>query len=283
MNNGEDKKNAHKTFMSIHAKDIWTHQYKNETPIVRVKDMTLQQRIELSISRFESEGDDYKTAYFSKHMTEDEFSALRPSIISIGNDKITSSYLSTLTYFPTFSINNQTKYTPILYDPITQQIVNIQYITYKCDNCDCHFTNRDLHIQKGNTRHYCRECTLTNKTFKIRYMKLSNGTKIRYQSVPEKRFITWCDENSIDVRNGPSIAYTWSEKDRKYYVDFELPAFKMLVELKDNHIWHKQQLQSGKWEHKETAATLWAQNMGYTYHLIFPRTISAFKASLLKI
>ena len=42
----------------------------------------------------------------------------------------------------------------------------------------------------------------------------------------------------------------WDNKPRIYVVDFYIPCLDMLIEIKDNHIWHKQQLQNGKWNAK---------------------------------
>ena len=104
--------------------------------------------------------------------------------------------------------------------------------------------------------------------------------KINYQDQYEKRFIDWCVENGVQILNGPTIEYEWKEIPRKYKVDFELPAYKKLVELKDNHIWHKMQVESGKWGAKETIAKKWCEEKGWEYRIVFPKTMSSWKEEL---
>ena len=43
----------------------------------------------------------------------------------------------------------------------------------------------------------------------------------------------------------------------------------MLIEIKDNHIWHKRQVESGKWDAKESSAKKWCKDNNYEYYLIF--------------
>ena len=50
----------------------------------------------------------------------------------------------------------------------------------------------------------------------------------------------------------------------------------MLVEIKDNHIWHKRK--GGK---KEEAARAWAAANGWTYEMVFPKTLSKWKEDIL--
>ena len=114
-------------------------------------------------------------------------------------------------------------------------------------------------------------------------MTLKDGSKIKYQSNPEYRFINWCEENDILIKNGPRISYIFNSKLSTYVVDFELPEYNKLIEIKDNHIWHKLQVESGKWGKKELAANNWCKDHGYTYEMIFPKTYSNFKHNILKI
>jgi hypothetical protein len=69
-----------------------------------------------------------------------------------------------------------------------------------------------------------------------------------YQSKLELKFINWCAENNINVINGPNIEYIFNNKTHKYRVDFQIN--KILIEIKDFHIWHKNQVESGLLEIK---------------------------------
>jgi hypothetical protein len=282
MNIGENKRINQSNFMKENASDIFTFKYI-KTHEKKLKDLTFTEKLNMSEESFNKESCEFIEKYYINNFTKLEFDNIRNKIVSIGNGKITKEYLSELVYYPTFIINNQTKYTPILYHPITYCIEKPKYISYMCDNCESVFTNRDLYIQKKNTKLFCRDCSLTNRIFKIRYMKLKNGEKIRYQSTPEKRFIKWCDNNNIKIKNGPNIPFSFDGKDRKYYVDFDLPERRIIVEIKDNHIWHKQQLENGKWGKKEEAAIKWCETNSYSFELIFPINMATFKNKLLKI
>lgn len=103
----------------------------------------------------------------------------------------------------------------------------------------------------------CRECGirnyLANKTWSVHSTKNINNDKILYQSLYELDFIKWCNENKILIQNGPSLKYFWNKKDRTYYVDFYIPKLNILIELKDWHKFHIDEVKSGQWEAKENA------------------------------
>jgi hypothetical protein len=103
-----------------------------------------------------------------------------------------------------------------------------------------------------------------------------------WQSIPERRFIDWCEEHNINISNGPKIPYTFNNNEHIYRVDFELPDLKQLIEIKDNHCWHKEQVKSGKFESKENAAIEWCKKNKYTYHVLFPKNIQHYKNSIIK-
>ena len=102
-----------------------------------------------------------------------------------------------------------------------------------------------------------------------------------WQSVPERRFIEWCEDNNISIKNGPKVTYNFREKQHVYRVDFELTHNKLLIEIKDNHCWHKEQVESGKFQAKESAAKEWCKINNYKYHVIFPKTLQKLKDSIL--
>ena len=55
-----------------------------------------------------------------------------------------------------------------------------------------------------------------------------------------------------------------------------------MVETKDNHIWHQEQIKSGKWEKKEDAAIKYCTKNNMKYVLLFPNDIEEFFKNLLK-
>jgi ribosomal protein L44E/predicted RNA-binding Zn-ribbon protein involved in translation (DUF1610 family) len=238
---------------------------------------TLDERLFESHKLFEMEDDEFKKQYFTKHMTCDEFERVKTKIKSIGNGKLKS--LENYDYMPNFKIWNQTKFTPILISKDKTIYEKPNYIEWVCESCDNNFINRDLEIQKNSIKILCRTCAFSNKIFKIKSMKSPWG-KILYQSVQEHRFIKWCIEKSIKILNGPNIEYTWKDKVHKYRVDFQLPDLKMLIELKDNHVWHKIQIENGKWGAKEECAKKWCEDNGWKYEIIFPKTLATWKENI---
>lgn len=247
--------------------------------VERWSEKSLETRIAESVSMFESEDGEFKRAYFNYHLTSEEFDNIRGKIHSIGHGKLTD--ISGWTYMPTYKIWNQTKYTPMLVNSSLNKIEKPNYITFKCETCDTLFTNRDIEIQKNRIKMLCAQCSFCNRTFKIKSMKTPWG-KIRYQSVQERRFIQWCIEHNIVIENGPDIEYSWSERTHKYRVDFQLPEYLKLIELKDNHIWHKMQIKNGKWGAKEQCAKKWCDERGWSFDLLFPKTIASWKETILE-
>jgi hypothetical protein len=245
---------------------------------VKWSSMSLQERLQASTELFSAEDTGFQTAYFARHMTEAEFERIRGKLLSVGNGKRTS--LAEWEYFPYYRVGNQTKYTPMLVHRGLNQIEKPAYVQWSCEECETRFTNRDLEVQKNRIRMLCADCGFCNRTFKVRSLITQFG-KVRYQSIQERRWIEWCTEQGIEVANGPRISYTFQDRVHVYNVDFQIPSVNTLVELKDNHVWHKRQIESGKWGKKEEAARAWAASHGWTYEMVFPKTLSKWKEDIL--
>lgn len=276
-NKNEDKCKAQSKFMKENIHKIIAGEYTISEN--KVKSKSLDDHIKTSMLDYDAEDDDFKNMYTLRHLTTDDFMRIQSRIISIGNDKVCS--LDEWSYFPTFRIYNQTRYTPMLIHKTENRTEKPIYIKFKCDNCECLFTHRDLEVVKNHIKILCQSCSLTNRTFHLRKMTLKNGISIMWQSVPERRFIEWCELNDIRVQNGPKISYMFKDTSHTYRVDFELPAHKLLIEIKDNHCWHNEQVKSGKFGAKESAANDWCKSNQYTYHVVYPKTIQQFKNSIL--
>lgn len=85
------------------------------------------------------------------------------------------------------------------------------------------------------------------------------------------------------MKNGYVVDYEFDNKNFKYYTDFYLPQYKILVELKDWHIWHKKQIESGKWSAKMEGVETFISNNDMTYSLVFPENFDEFLKSLEKV
>lgn len=224
------------------------------TNIYPLKKIDIREKIELTdklkddINKFNTYDDDFKENYYKRNMTLDEFNYIRNKIISIQNNKIQLS--DKLIYYPTVGISNQTKFSPYLFDierNCLEKICNIKFICEKCSNI---FITKNLLIHKNKIKIYCKDCNFTNNIFKIRtYKNLVNET-ILYQSKFELKFIRYCNIHKILLYNGPKITYNFNDKNLTYKIDFCIPKLKLLIEIKDNHVWHRDQISSGKWESK---------------------------------
>lgn len=248
--------------------------YKNfgkvKSQKTELKKLTVEELIENSKNEFDEMDDDYCESYFNKHLTNEEFERYRSKIISFQNDKFTD--INKFDYCSIIKIKNQTYFNPYFFDKDRKVLEKPIYIKFKCECCDSEFTHRNLFKIKNKIKLLCNDCSLTNRTFKIRSYKNLDGDKIHYQSKYELKFIKYCNKNNINIVDGPRINYIWKDKNRKYVVDFYIPKLNILVELKDNHIWHKNNLENGKWNSKlEAVNKLVNQKIYKEFLCIYPK------------
>ena len=85
--------------------------------------------------------------------------------------------------------------------------------------------------------------------------------------------------NSILIENGPKVLYFFNKKERTYNIDFKINN--ILIETKDNHIWHKKEIESGKWVLKSKSAKEYCKRNNMEYKLIFPKDIEKLKELLI--
>lgn len=217
---------------------------------------------------FENESESFKNEYYKKFLTEDEFDKIKKYIYSVNNIVIEGKDVKFLPHEKAF---NGMKYRQMIL--IDNQYISFQKIKLKCAYCGNIFSvTRKLKERLLKNNFDCFDCYLNNKTFK----KVRIRENLSYQGKEELNFIRKCDENGIKIVNGPRVKYFFNNKERTYIIDFELPDLHKLIEIKDNHIWHKKQIESGKWEAKEKAAIEYANKINYKYHLLFPNDIEIF-------
>lgn len=226
--------------------------------------------------KFDNYDSEFKENYFRRNMDNKEFEYIRKKIITIQNKKflMTDDFI----YYPCVSISNQTRFCPYLYSKSNNNIQKLVNLEFKCENCSSVFISKNLHSHKNKIKALCKDCNLTNNIFKIRsYKNLANET-ICYQSKFELKFIRYCNENKILLINGPKISYNRanSNKLHSYRVDFAIPKLKLLIEIKDNHIWHRDQVTSGKWEEKVKGVDNFLQNKDFYNDVIYEKYIIIF-------
>jgi hypothetical protein len=238
---------------------------KDETKIVKGT-LSLKEQKEESDRLFEEYDDDFKDTYYSYHLTNEDYKRISKNIISLQNEKYK---IEDLEYWAVFKTNNQMLFSSVFYDYANNLVIKANQPILRCDNCNNDWRAKTLEKYKNSHKILCSSCTLCNKTYKIRTTKNCINDIILYQSKLELNFINWCNNNSIIVKNGPVISYIFQDIKRNYKVDFMIND--LLIEIKDNHIWYRNDIKSGKNDAKINAVKEAIQNGDYKeYYLITP-------------
>jgi hypothetical protein len=228
--------------------------------------LSLKEQKEESDRLFEEYDDDFKDTYYSYHLTNEDYKRISKNIISLQNGKYK---IEDLEYWAVFKTNNQMLFSSVFYDNVNNLIIKANQPILRCDNCNNDWRAKTLEKYKNSHKILCSSCTLCNKTFKIRTTKNCINDIILYQSKLELNFINWCNNNSIIVKNGPVLSYVFQGIERKYKVDFMIKD--LLIEIKDNHIWYRNDIKTGKNEAKINAVKEAIKNGDYKeYYLITP-------------
>jgi len=239
--------------------------------------ISLSDLIKVSNNQFNNETDVFKESYYKKRLTKDEFEKIMKKIVYINGIKISSNYK----FYEHIKSGNQIKYSQYLINIDNGEKINLSNVSLRCDSCDDVFnTTRFLKEKILYDKIRCRNCNLCNKVFKIRNITNILNEKVNYQSKPEYKLILFCNSNNILIQNGPKLKLKFDGKDRIYIVDFSLPNLKLIVEIKANHVWHKNQVASGLWESKENAAHEFCNNNSFKYELIFQNQLNNFLTAL---
>jgi len=255
---------------SLFMKTIQSSDYKPD-PKVDIKIKSLLEIKDDCINKFESLDDDFKNNYFSYHLTDDDYKRISKNIKSFQNGKYTD--INDIEYWATYNSMNQMNFTSVLYSRKNNIVLKAHQPILVCDNCNMEWRAKSIEKFKNCLKIMCKDCSFVSKTFKIRKFNNINNELILYQSKLELKFINWCNNNNILLKNGPKIPYNFENKERTYRVDFMID--KLLIEIKDNllhnHIWHKNDIKSGKWAAKELAVNNLIKKGEYNkYYLITP-------------
>jgi len=253
-NTNLEKRNLHSIFMKNNYKQKVADNKNEKNDInntIYIK--------ENSITLFNECDDNFKENYFKYHLTDLYYIRLSKNIISYHNNNLND--IINYEYCPIIKTNNQMNFTSMIYDKKNDTLFKAHQPILKCDNCLLTWRASSLEKYKNNIKILCKDCGLVNNTFKLRIYHNCNNNQILYQSKLELKFIKWCNENKIIVYNGPKISYSFDNKLYTYRVDFMINNY--LIEIKDNHIWHKNDIKSGKWQAKELAVNILVKNGEY--------------------
>ena len=251
-----------------------------EKPKNTLEDKLLEDKILESIQNWDNETHNYKDKYNLIYMTDDEFIKIKDKIKSVNNDSIILN--NNWSYMYNFVCYNQQKFNPVLINKSENTIIKPYNIKFNCENCGEDFITKNLATHKNRIKILCKDCSMCNKIFKVKHVTIF-GNKIKYNSNYEKRFLAWCEENNIMVKNGPEINYIWNDKNYKYNPNFEIIDKNILLDFKDNHEWRKQHIESGKFEQKNKYTNIWCKENNYIFYIIFPKNLSEIKKKLLSL
>ena len=217
---------------------------------------------------FETETEEFKKEYFQSNLTLDEFEKIKKYIYSVKGYIVEGENFELLLHEN--GINHKKYRQMILFQ---NKKIPFKDIKLRCPLCGEVFSiSRQIKERVIKNNFDCRACYLTNKTFAIK--KYSDN--LTYQGNSELNFIKQCESHNIKIINGPVINYMFENKKHEYRTDFELPDLSLIIEIKDTHIWHKKQVESGKWEAKENAAIEYCNKNNKVYKLLFTKDIDNF-------
>lgn len=260
-NKSNSKRSKHSKFMLNN--NVRSGEYRKSG---KVK-LDLDQIIINSRKDFLNESELFKENFNKKHLSEKEFIKLKEKILSFNGGIYKD--LKNYEYVPIFKSNNQMKFTSIIRIIDSNDYFQPNDPILKCELCENIWKSKNIFRFKNQKKILCKDCSCTNKIFKIRFCKNILNEKVMYQSKLEKKFIDYCFDNKIKVTNGPNINYFFDNKKRKYRVDFKVLNY--LVEVKDYHKWHLDNIKSGKWNAKENAAQIYCKNNKLKFMFLTPK------------
>ena len=243
-NTNEEKRKNYSEFMKLNNSK---NKIINHEDISKNTDPKYLQ--DQSIKLFETYDNDFKENYFGYHLTNEDYLRISKNIISFHNNNLND--IKNYEYWSIFKTNNQMNFTSIMYDKINNTIFKAHQPIINCDKCKLNWRAKSIERFKNCLQILCKDCSFVSNTFKIKTYYNCDNNQLLYQSPLELKFIKWCNENKYPVKNGPNIIYYFEEKKRIYKIDFQINN--ILIEIKDNNIWHKKDLESGKWHVKEVA------------------------------
>lgn len=224
------------------------------------------------IYNFDNESEKFKNDYYSRNLTYEEFKKVLKYIFSIDGVEINN---KEVVFIEHDSSKNAKKYRQtVLIDGIKHPF---KRILLRCPLCGTIFNiTRPIKYRVINNNFDCKYCYMNNKVFSIKKYR----DNLTYQSKIEFDFIKRCIKNGFEIENGADVPYIMNGIKHNYRIDFYLPEKRYQIELKDNHVWHKHQVEIGKWELKENAANTFCQKNGMQYFLLFPKDVEKFFENL---
>jgi hypothetical protein len=153
-----------------------------------------------SIKLFQTFPEQYKNAYLLSHLTDEDYQRIKRCLISFCNGKLTD--IDNYEYWSIYKIHNQINFSSVIYDKKNNTIFKADQPIMRCDNCHNSWRCKSLESFKNCYKILCQSCKLGNQIKKIKICKNINGDNVMYQTRFQLRFINWCKNNNIVLRNG---------------------------------------------------------------------------------
>ena len=223
---------------------------------------------------FEKENEEFKNEFYINNLTHTEYEKVIKYVYSIDSVEIENKNIIFLEHEN--GVNAKKYRQMVMIEGVKHPF---KKIVLKCPLCGKIFSvTRPIKERILHNNFDCKKCYLNNHVFPVK--KYREG--LTYQGNLELNFIKRCDNENLKITDGAEVEYNFNNKKSSYKIDFCLPQYKLQVETKDNHIWHREQVKSGKWAKKEEAAVNYCTKNGMKYVLLFPNEIEEFFKNLLK-
>ena len=208
-------------------------------------DQTIKSKVLEDAQEFESMPGDFKDKYFKKNLVEEEFERFRPWILSMQKGRISS--FGGYKYIQAACMNEgRHNFAPYLYDTSRDVVEKICDIKLRCEQCGDVFVSKDFKRHKGRSRMLCLLCT-ANLPFCIKDKPHENleGVNVSYKTRYEAKFLRFCNKHNMVVVNGPEVVYNYVTPEKEYEFTYRIPFFikklGLLVDVKDNHAWRREE------------------------------------------
>lgn len=224
--------------------------------------------IQVSQEMYKNMDDDFKDAYEANYLMNEDFERIKPNIVSFQHEKFPCN--DDIMYVPILIVNSSAKFYPGLYHKPTDTIQKCMYIVFKCQECDDQFTSKTIEVHKNHHRILCKHCSDCSKllhTLKTYTVKNIQNEQITYKSKYDLKLITFCEENKLLVRNGPTVPYEWLGQQKSYQAGFILPDINFLVIV----IAHNTDPITTKDQEKHKAAIAYCAENNLKYRLVYPK------------
>lgn len=238
---------------------------RNAYPVLHQTHMTYVEKRDAAIRAFDAMDDDYKSAYFLRHLTPDDYKRISKNIVGFQNGNITD--FENIEYWPVYNTTTELSFTHIMYNTKTQTVFKPHQPIIECDHCAKNWRADTIEKFKNHYRIYCPQCwnNTCNTKFRYRNCYNINNSSVMYCSLQELKFINWCNNNGILVNNGTVISYEFASEIKTYRIGFLVGN--TLIDIKDN-IWDRDKRTGPKWQAKESAARKLVSDGKYDDYII---------------